>query len=96
MDEIALPHITRPVIVLITEPLTMTNRGRVARWLEDQGISVGVPPDGGLVVRARLGDQLAHFSERVVVLGRNAEIIDQAHYKLWYEPIDQTARTEPT
>lgn len=88
MPEIATPHRTRPVDVLITEPLTTANRGQVARWLEDHGIAVGVPPDGGLVVTTRTGNRLLHFGERAMVQGRNAEILDQAHYALWYEPIE--------
>lgn len=93
MGEIATPHTTRPVHVLITEPLTTANRGEIARWLEDQGIAVGVPPDGGIVVATRHGGRFLHFGERVCVLGRDAEIIDHAHYKLWYEPINE--RTGP-
>lgn len=94
MAEIATPHRTRPVEVLITEPLTVANRGEIARWLEDRGIAVGVPPDGGVIVTTRYGDEhFAGLGERIVVDGRKVDVVDQAHYKLWYEPI--TERTGP-
>lgn len=87
MADVATPHRTRPIEVLISEPLSNANRGAVARWLEDQGVSVGIPPDGIIIVSTRHGDRIAHPGERVMVEGRRAEILDAAHYALWYEPV---------
>lgn len=88
MSEIASTHRTRPLEVEISAALTSANRGAVARWLEDHGVSVGIPPDGVIIVTTRHGDRVAHLGERVMVQGRSAEILDQAHYALWYEPIE--------
>lgn len=104
MGDVALPHRTRPVEVLITEPLTTANRGEIARWLEDQGFAVGVPaatadvlPYFAIVVNTRRdGEHAALFAERIVVNGRALDVVDEAHYKLWYEPVGSTTeRTEP-
>lgn len=104
MPDVARPHRTRPVEVLITEPLTTANRGEIARWLEDQGIGVGVPaavadvlPEPAIVVETRRdGERAALWGERLVVSGPDVDVVDQAHYKLWYEPVGSTTeRTEP-
>lgn len=109
-DGVATPHRTRPVEVLITEPLTVANRGEIARWLEDQGISVAVPYvtarldgaeipfDAALILDERrcLGPHEMVYGDRLVYDGARVQAVDQAHYKLWYEPVDQNERTEPT
>lgn len=100
---IATPHRARPVEVLITEPLTTANRGEVARWLEDQGIGVAVPADTDIDIalvlaeHAVIGTDEIVYGDRLVYDGARAQAVDQAHYKLWYEPVETPAgRTEPS
>lgn len=96
MAEIATPHQTRPNRVLITEPITMENRGQIARWAEDRGFEVGVPGSieadeelTALLVKTRHGIRDAWLGDRVLVNGGEIDVIDFAHYKLWYEPIEE-------
>lgn len=99
MTDVASPHTTRPVRVLITEPVDTDNRGAIARWLEDHGIGV-------LAHTARRDDDWTVFSvyagpaddhptdvnlgDRIVLHGRIATVADHAHYTLWYEPVEDT------
>lgn len=104
MGDVATPHVTRPNPVLITEPITTTNRGEIARWLEDRGIQVGVPPlvldePGSVVLLVTLRDGIvsANEGDRIVFAHGEADVLDHAHYKLWYEPAagSPDERTEP-
>lgn len=102
MGDVATPHVTRPVEVLITEPLTTANRGGIARWIEDEGFEVGVPAHvagarAALLVVTRHGTKDAYLGDRVAVTPRfEIDVVDEAHYKLWYEPVEAPAgRTEP-
>lgn len=93
MAEIAHPHQTRPNRVLITEPITLENRGQIARWVEDQGLPVAVPADHEValvVVYDRRGNEVwVQPAHRIVIDGLSADVVDHAHYKLWYEPIEE-------
>lgn len=96
---VASPHVTRPNEVWITEPVSLATRPRVARWLEDRGHAVSVP--GGLahhqmlVVETSHGVRAVDVGERIVVAGRDVDVIDHAHYKLWYEPVADATLIEP-
>lgn len=93
------PHQTRPNVVLVSEPLTVTNRGEIARALEDHGHSVGLPATGareGMVVQTRRQPlRTAYYGERFVISGSDLDVIDHAHYKLWYEPVDVEQEPQP-
>lgn len=99
MTEIARPHQTRPNRVLITEPITMGNRGHVARWLEDRGVGVAVPSylDAdfdeycALIIASDrcVGPSRVALAERLIYNDGRVMVIDHAHYKLWYEPIEE-------
>ncbi len=91
MDDLFSPHRTIPHTVQISEPLTFGNRGAIARWCEDHGVAVAVPWDAGddaLIVGTRTGDRVAAYADRIVLEAVGADVIDHAHYKLWYEPVD--------
>lgn len=96
---IASPHRTIPNDVLISEPVTVANRGEIARWLEDHGHSVGLPADGAhqaMVVQSRRQpERVATYGERFVISGADLDVIDHAHYKLWYEPVEIEPEPEP-
>lgn len=95
MAEIATPHQTRPNRVLITEPITMENRGNVARWLEDRGIGVAIPAEFddycALIIASErcVGPSQVALAERLIYNDGRVMVIDHAHYKLWYEPIEE-------
>lgn len=92
------PHRTIPNDVLISDPITVTNRGEVARTLEDHGHAVGLPADGArqaMVVGTRKGERVAIYGERFVLSGSDLDVIDHAHYKLWYEPVDVEQEPQP-
>lgn len=96
MADAFAPHATRPVKVWISEPVTTGNRGEVARWLADHGIATGQPAEASppytvlLISEQRPGSARELLSvrsgERVLVDGRRVEVLDHAHYALWYEP----------
>jgi hypothetical protein len=90
MADVFSLHRRRSYDVLISDPLTVENRGEIARWAEDRGVSIGVPATGdiALIVTDRYNDgRPARYAERVVFDGVEADVIDHAHYKLWYEPV---------
>jgi hypothetical protein len=91
MADVFTTHRRRSYDVLISDPLTARNRGEIARWCEDYGIQIGVPFDAGdiaLVVTTRKGEIDALYAQRVVLEATGADVIDHAHYKLWYEPVE--------
>jgi len=90
MADVFSPHRTIPHTVHISDPLTEANRGQVARWCEDHGVEVGVPATGevALLVTTRTGIREATYADRVVLEAVGADVIDHAHYKLWYEPVE--------
>lgn len=104
MSEPFTDHQTRSYVVQISEPLTMANRGDIARWCEDRGIPIGVPaaftdplldqPPALIVTDRHDEERPAALGDRIVFDGLDADVVDQAHYKLWYEPIAE--RTEPS
>jgi hypothetical protein len=93
MAEVWSKHRLVPWEVEVSDPLTYHNRGAIARWAEDRGVSIGVP--GGvedpemtvLLVTTRTGIRDAYLADRLVYDGFHIDVIDHAHYKLWYEPV---------